>query len=126
MPLNWIQWKILNGLDVVEIHVKKICNIIWSISQHVMCYIFQDKTHMKLFHLLWMVHPWFLISLASIFYKSSFFLSSIYHPKISSIHGHMAKYSIPCQKRFHQCLHDIPKNIRLDSLVGTHVHRLTR
>jgi len=23
MPLNWIQFKIQNGLDVVEIHIKK-------------------------------------------------------------------------------------------------------
>ncbi len=45
---------ILKGLDVVEIHIKKICNITWSITQHFMCCIFQDKTNMKLFHPLWM------------------------------------------------------------------------
>jgi hypothetical protein len=28
MSLNWIQFKILNGLDVVEIYIKKICNIV--------------------------------------------------------------------------------------------------
>jgi hypothetical protein len=28
MPLNWIQFEILNGLDVAKIHIKKICSII--------------------------------------------------------------------------------------------------
>ncbi len=53
MPLNWIQFKILNGLDVVEIHIMKICNKL-EVFPNVSCVVFFKiyKTNMKLFHII--------------------------------------------------------------------------
>jgi hypothetical protein len=87
MPLNWIQFEILNGLDVAKIHIKKICSIIWSISQHFMCFIFQNKTCWSYSILFF----WFSFSQKKLCFPHSFISSSswfiiLFHPIISLIH----------------------------------------